>query len=99
MELVLIAMFGAFYALMIVPQQRRTKAHQALLKSLEPGDVVVTNLGIYGAVAEVEDSVVWLEVAPEIELKVALSAIAERVPDGDDDADELVEADADDGDA
>jgi len=98
---------GALYAFMIVPQQRRMKAHQALISSLEPGDVVVTNSGIHGAVAEVEDAVVWLEVAPEVELKVSKSAIAERVSQDDeyedddeyDDEDDDDLADADDGDA
>ena len=98
MELViLLVAMGALYAFMIVPQQRRMKAHQELIRSLEEGDVVVTNAGIYGAVAEVEDAVVWLEVAPEVELKVTKSAIVERVTDDEsaddeDDADEMVDA-------
>jgi preprotein translocase subunit YajC len=104
---ILLVLMGALYAFMIVPQQRRMKAHQALISSLEPGDVVVTNSGIHGAVAEVEDAVVWLEVAPEVELKVSKSAIAERVSQEDeyDDDDEYEDeddddlADADDGDA
>jgi len=79
---------GALYAFMIVPQQRKMKAHNALLQSLQEGDVVVTSAGIYGAVAEVEDNVVWLEVAPDIELKVLRSAIADRVELADDDSDQ-----------
>ena len=68
---------GALYAFMILPQQKRMKAHTALLKSLEEGDIVVTNAGIYGAIAEVDDNVVWLEVAPDVELKISKSAITE----------------------
>ncbi len=81
---------GALYAFMIVPQQRKMKAHNALLQSLQEGDVVVTSAGIYGAIAEVEDNVVWLEVAPDVELKVLRSAIADRVEsaDADDDDDD-----------
>lgn len=97
--LILLVAMGALYAFMIVPQQRRMKAHQELIRSLEEGDIVVTNAGIHGAVAEVEDAVVWLEVAPEVELKIAKSAIVERVPDGEDgddagdeDDDAMVEA-------
>ncbi|GJM37735.1 MAG: hypothetical protein DHS20C19_11020 [Acidimicrobiales bacterium] len=96
MEIViLLVAMGALYAFMIVPQQRRMKAHQELIRSLEEGDVVVTNAGIYGAVAEVEDDVVWLEVAPEVELKVTKSAIVEKVTDSDED-DEDDEDDNDD---
>ncbi len=81
--LVLAILMGALYAFMIVPQQRKMKAHRALLNSLAEGDVVVTNSGIFGAIAEVEGGVVWLEVAPDIELKISKSAIAERVEEPD----------------
>ena len=104
MELViLLILMGALYAFMIVPQQRKMKAHQELLRNLEEGDVVVTNAGIYGAVAEVEDDVVWLEVAPEVELKVSKGAVTEVVRDDDEDDEddedaELVDADAEESD-
>ena len=94
----LLILVGAVYALIFLPQQRRTKAHRQLLGSLEPGDMVVTNGGIHGAVAEVEDAFIWLEVAPEVELKVAKAAIAERIPDDrldDDDDDDDVDEDED----
>jgi preprotein translocase subunit YajC len=93
---VLLVLMGALYAFMIVPQQRRMKAHQQLIGSLQPGDVVVTNSGVHGAVAEVEDDVVWLEVAPEVELKISKSAIAERLSREDDDDDEYEDEDDDD---
>ncbi len=96
--LILVIMMGALYAFMIVPQQRRLKAHNALLSSLEEGDVVVTNSGIHGAVAEVEDKVVWLEVAPNVELKVSKGSIAERVSEPQDtdesDDDDIYEDDS-----
>ena len=107
MELViLLVLMGALYAFMIVPQQRKMKAHQQLLRSLEEGDVVVTNAGIHGAIAEVEDDVVWLEVAPEVELKIAKDAVTAVIRDEDDqddgddedDEDELVDADAEESD-
>ncbi len=110
MELIiLLVLMGGLYAFMIVPQQRRMRAHQELIRSLREGDVVVTNSGIHGAVAEVEGQVVWLEVAPEVELKIAIGSIAERIEEGDaeegdddaadgddedDDTDEMADADA-----
>ena len=86
--IVLVLMFGVIYMLVIVPNQRRQKAHRELLASLEVGDVVVTSAGIHGAVAEIEDTIVWLEVAPEVELKVAKASVTERIPDDDDDEDD-----------
>ena len=88
----LAALLGIMYFVMIRPQQRQMKAHAALVRSLEPGMVVVTNSGIHGAIAEVEDKVVWLEVAPEVELKVSKGAIAEVV--NEDEGDDVDEAEA-----
>ena len=91
-------LLGLMYAVMIRPQQKRMKEHQALIRSLEAGDVVVTASGVHGAVAEVEDTFIWLEVAPEVELKIDRASIARRVADDelvDEDDDELVDADAD----
>ena len=85
-------MFGAIYLLMFRPQQKQRQAQEALHRSLKEGDVVMTNSGIYGAIAEVEDDVVWLEVAPEVELKVMKSMIADRAPE---DSDDEVDDDAD----
>ena len=101
---ILAVMFGALYIFMILPQQRRVKAHKALLEGLEEGDVVMTNSGIYGAIAEIEGEIVWLEVAPEVELKILKSSIADREPSTADDdaseddasADDVAEGDTDD---
>ena len=84
---IIILMFGALYYLLLRPQQKREKARRELVRALQPGDEVVTNAGIHGAVAEVEDAVVWLEVAPDIELKISRDAIAGRAPGAADEAD------------
>lgn len=100
---IIILMFGALYYLLLRPQQKREKARREVVRSLQPGDEVVTNAGIHGAVAEVEDAVVWLEVAPDVELKISRDSIAGWVPgtsatDSDDDeADEDDEESAHDG--
>ena len=95
---IIILMFGALYYLLLRPQQKREKARRELVRALQPGDEVVTNAGIHGAVAEVEDAVVWLEVAPDIELKISRDAIAGLAPgasaaDADDDDEEDEEDD------
>jgi preprotein translocase subunit YajC len=96
---ILAVMFGALYIFMILPQQRRVKAHKALLEGLEEGDVVMTNSGIYGAIAEIEGEIVWLEVAPEVELKILKSSIADREPSPSDDDASDDDDDASDDDA
>ena len=90
----LVALLGIMYFIMIRPQQKRMKEHAALLRSLEPGMMVVTNAGIHGAIAEVEDKVVWVEVAPNVELKISKGSIAEIITDDDEFDDEEAEASA-----
>lgn len=83
-SLLLFALIGGFlYFFMIAPQRRKMKAHRQLLSSLKHGDEVLTNAGIFGAVAEVEDNVVWLEVAPDVELKVQKMAVVQVISQSD----------------
>ena len=92
----LVLVIGAFYYLLLRPQQKRERARRELVRSLQAGDEVVTNSGIHGVVAEVEDAVVWIEVAPDVELKVSRDAIAGRVAEtADEDAEPAVDDSAD----
>lgn len=95
----LVLLLGVMYFILIRPQQRQMREQAARIRSLEAGMIVVTNSGIHGAIAEVEDKVIWLEVAPEVELKISKGAVAEIITDDDaddSDADELVDAEDDD---
>ena len=93
----LILVIGAFYYLLLRPQQKREKARREMVRSLEAGDEVVTNSGIHGVVVEVEEAVVWLEVAPDVELKLSRDAVAGKVTEPADEADEAADDPADDG--
>ena len=62
------------------------------MRSLQVGDEVVTNAGIHGVVVEVEEVVVWLEVAPDVELKFSRDAVAGKVTEPADEVDEADEA-------
>ena len=73
----LIALVVLFYFLMIRPQQKRMKQHQAMLTSLKRGDVVVLNSGMIGKVVRVEDKEVGLEIATGVTVKVVRTMIAE----------------------
>jgi len=77
--LLLVLMGGFFYFLMIRPQQRRARAQRELLQSIEVGDEVMTIGGMYGTVRAVEDDRITLEVAPNVDLTFAKSAIARKL--------------------
>ena len=80
MEFIPIIVVGVLmYAVLILPQQRRNKEHKSLLASLEEGDEIVTNSGIYGFINELTDDVIWLEVASGVELKVARASVANKI--------------------
>jgi len=69
----------AMWALLIVPQQRRTKAHREMLAALEEGDDVLTASGIYGEVAEIDGETVFVKVSDTVEIKMSKASISERV--------------------
>ncbi|HWU37575.1 MAG TPA: preprotein translocase subunit YajC [Candidatus Acidoferrum sp.] len=75
----LILMFAVFYFLLIRPQQKKTRQHQDLLKSLKVGDRVVTTGGIYGTIVAGGDHVIKLEIADRVRVDVGRSYIAGKV--------------------
>lgn len=72
----LIFIFVIFYFLMIRPQTKRQKEHQALVSSLKTGDKVITNAGIHGIIANVKDRTVIVKVADNVKLEFDRAAIA-----------------------
>jgi preprotein translocase subunit YajC len=72
----LILMFVVFYFLLIWPQQKKSKAHRQVLSSLQKGETVVTSSGIYGTITGITDTVVTLEIAEKVRIKVARNSIA-----------------------
>jgi preprotein translocase subunit YajC len=72
----LILIMVVFYFLMIMPAQRRQKKIAAMLSNLKNGDKVITNGGIYGTIAGLEDDTVQLRIAEQLKIKIARNAIA-----------------------
>jgi preprotein translocase subunit YajC len=75
----LILMFVVFYFLLIWPQQKKAKAHKQVLASLQKGDSVVTSSGVYGTITGITDTVVTLEIAEKVRIKVSRGSIAGKV--------------------
>ncbi len=78
----LIIMIVLFWFLLLRPQMKRQKEHKQMLEALGKGDEVVTNGGVLGRVVKVGDSVVELEVAEGLTVKVQKQAIAQMLPKG-----------------
>jgi preprotein translocase subunit YajC len=66
----LVLMGAVFYFLLIRPQQKQAKEHQKLLGGLKKGDEVVTQGGMIGAVVQVEDRTVTIDVGGGTKVRV-----------------------------
>jgi len=71
----LVLVVAVFYFLIIRPQSQRSSDHQKLVKGLKKNDEVVTNGGIVGRVAEMNDNLVTLEIAPNVRVRIERAEI------------------------
>jgi preprotein translocase subunit YajC len=71
-----LAIFVIFYMLMIRPQQRRVKEHQAAIAAIKKGDDVITGGGIRGRVTKVSDDEAEVEIASGVKIRVVKSTIS-----------------------
>jgi preprotein translocase subunit YajC len=101
----LILMGVVFYFLLIRPQQRRSRQQQALLRSVEVGDEIVTTAGVFGTITDIDedDDVITVEIAPGTQVRMLRGGIGRRLTEDDeiygeddDDADEVEDHDASD---
>ncbi|MGC2193546.1 MAG: preprotein translocase subunit YajC [Terriglobales bacterium] len=68
--------FGVFYFLLILPQQRRQKKWQQMLADLKTGDKVVTSGGLKGTIFSMKEDSVTLRVPPDnLKLDVSRGSI------------------------
>jgi preprotein translocase subunit YajC len=72
----LVFMFAIFYFMLIRPQQKKAKEHKALLDNMKKGDNVITAGGVHGKITSVDDTIVMLEIANNVNIKIAKSYIS-----------------------
>jgi preprotein translocase subunit YajC len=72
-----LAIIVLFYLMIMRPQQRRAKEHQARIAAVKRGDTVVLSSGMIGKVVRVEDQEVGVEIAQNVTVKVVKSMVAE----------------------
>lgn len=80
--LILVVFVVVFYFLLIRPQQKRAKEHQAMLSKIGVGDEIVTSGGILGRIHELNDNFVTVEIADGVRIKVQRAQITSLVPKG-----------------
>ena len=82
MLIMMAVIFGAFYFLLIRPQQKKQKAHTKLVSELSVGDEVLTAGGILGRITGVSDHYAIVQIADSTEIKIQKSSVSQVVPKG-----------------
>jgi preprotein translocase subunit YajC len=78
-----VVLFAVLYFVWLRPAQKDRKKHQELLESLKRGDEVLTQSGVLGTVADLDDKVATLEIARNVKVRFLRSTIARKItPDG-----------------
>ncbi len=76
----LILIFAIMYFLLIRPQQKKVKEHQAMVSALRRGDQVVTQGGLIGKVVKVKEDTaneIEVEIADGVKVRVVKATIAQ----------------------
>lgn len=74
--------FALFYFMLIRPQNKRAKAHAALVNQLEKGDEVATAAGILGRVVTLDEQYIKVDIAKDTEITLQRSAVSSVLPKG-----------------
>jgi preprotein translocase subunit YajC len=68
-------LFAIWYFLVLRPQSQQRKKLQNLLANLKTGDRVVTTGGLYGTIVGFREGTVQLQIASQVKVDVARSAV------------------------
>ena len=77
-----LVILGIFYFLLIRPQQKRAAEHRKYVDQLKNGDKVITDSGIFGTVASVNDDSVVLKVAENVKVRILRAKVSGPQPVG-----------------
>ena len=74
----MVAILGIMYFLILRPQQKKAKDHQAMIGAVRRGDTIVTTGGLIGKVTKAtEPTELELEIAPNVRVRVSRAMISE----------------------
>ena len=78
----IIGMVAIFWFLIIRPQMKRQKAHQAKIAAVKKGDQVVTAGGLLGKVVKVDEQYAEIEIAQGVRVRAVKTTLGDIVPPG-----------------
>jgi preprotein translocase subunit YajC len=76
--LVMLILMGGYWSLVVFPKQRAFKKHNIYVRTLQPGDEVITYGGIVGTLISLdsEAGVAYVKIADGVEVKVLSAALS-----------------------
>lgn len=75
----MILLFAAMYFLMIAPQRKKQKAHEAMLKALGAGDEIVTTGGIFGVITAVKEDRFIVRISEGTKIEIGKAFVTQVV--------------------
>ncbi len=78
----IVGMVAIFWFLIIRPQMKRQKEHQAKIAAVKKGDQVVTAGGLLGKVLKVDEQYAEIEIAQGVKVKAVKATLGDIVPPG-----------------
>jgi len=69
-----------FYLLVFMPMKKRQKKMETLISALKNGDKVITNSGIYGVIAGVNEKTFILKISDQVKIEISKNAVAGPQP-------------------
>lgn len=71
----MLLMFAVFYFILIRPQVKKQKEHQAMLQALKKGDMVTTRGGLVGRISGIKENELTLEIQEKVRVRVLRSHV------------------------
>lgn len=75
----MLLMFAGMWFLVIAPQRKKQKQHEAMVKALKSGDRVVTMGGVYGEVTNVKDDRLVVRIAENTKVEINRAFIHAKI--------------------
>ena len=88
----IVALFALLWLLVLRPQRRRQMEQLRMQGTLHVGDEVITAGGIRGYIRQLDEEVLKVEIAPDVQVRLDRRAVAAVVPEEGDEEDEEPEA-------
>lgn len=77
----MVLIFLVFYFLLIRPQEKKRRMQEQLVLGVKKGEEIVTNAGLFGTVAEINDSdnTIVVQIAKGVEIKMLKNSIVDII--------------------